>query len=314
MVSVIIPARNRLPYLRRVLQALQRQQDPPPWEAVVVDDGSTDGTGQWAKAAGLRVVIHDQAAGRAQARNAGAAAARGDVLLFLDADMLAVPRILRTHARLHAVGHGVVSGSPWCWREVPLAAPLDALDAWARPGPIPAGQVRLATGPAPWLHFVTRAVSVAARGFPGFDPGFRAYGFEDWELGYRLAQAGASFVLASDGAAYHQQHPTTDRSMADVRRSYGTFLEAHPDLDVALMAAVPPWSRPGEYGRLLASVRRLPPSAAAELGAAALAAARRWVREAVPVLAGAPVGRPSDPVFDPAAREAVWWLQRLGRA
>jgi hypothetical protein len=53
-------------------------------------------------------------------------------------------------------------------------------------------------------------------------------------LGYRLAKAGARFMPASDGSAYRQPHPMTDRSPADLRRSIGVILKRHPDLDVAL--------------------------------------------------------------------------------
>lgn len=303
MISVIIPTRDRLPLLRRTVAALLAQRRPPPWEAIVVDDGSTDGTGEWLRQLPppFRAVTGDGASGRGQARNAGARVARGDILLFLDGDMIAMPEMLRTHAALHAArARLVVSGSPWCWRETPA----------------PTGVQRDADDLAPWLHFVTRVVSLTQEDFwaaGGFQPAFISYGFEDWELGYRLAARGHRFVMAADGSAYHQRHPTADRTLAGVRRSYGVFLRLHPDLDVALMALIPPWSDQGGYRRLLASSRRMArwPGAASELQTAALHAARHWVRFGSAPASADPAPRAGDPVLDPGVREALWWLQRL---
>jgi glycosyltransferase involved in cell wall biosynthesis len=309
VVSVIIPSRNRLPWLQRTVAALLQQRQPPPWEAVVVDDGSRDGTAAWVRGLPdpIRLLARAAPGGRAAARNAGAAAARGDVLLFLDADVIALPTLLRTHAELAAPGR-VVSGSPWCWREAGAAAT----------DPIPAGEVVQAGGPAPWLHFVTRVVSLPRDDFwrvGGFDTGFRGYGFEDWELGYRLHRAGSAFVLASDGSGYHQPHDVSDRGPADLRRNYGWFLQRHPDLDVALMVLAPPWRTPEAYVRLLAAAQRLQrwPEVARSFERAVLAAARRWSERGEPVRVGDPIRAvPPELLLEPGAREALWWLQRLG--
>ena len=81
--SVIIPALNEataLPALLRRVSTL----DPPPLDVVVSVGDSDDATADIARAAGAVVVRGDR--GRARQMNAGAAAARGDVLLFLHAD------------------------------------------------------------------------------------------------------------------------------------------------------------------------------------------------------------------------------------
>lgn len=82
--SVIIPALNEAAVLPALLRAL-RVQTRVPDEVIVADAHSVDGTADAARASGARVI----AGGRPGAgRNAGAAAATGDVLLFVDADVL----------------------------------------------------------------------------------------------------------------------------------------------------------------------------------------------------------------------------------
>lgn len=86
--SVIIPVHNGGAHLPRCLDAL-RASDLKGREVVVVDDGSTDGSGDVARARGFEVLRLDARRGPAAARNEGARRARGQVLLFIDADVLA---------------------------------------------------------------------------------------------------------------------------------------------------------------------------------------------------------------------------------
>ena len=84
--SVIVPVYNGADTLPRCLQALQAQTFPVDrFEIIVVDDGSTDGSAEVARSFGAPVVSQLNA-GPAAARNHGAKMARGDVLLFTDAD------------------------------------------------------------------------------------------------------------------------------------------------------------------------------------------------------------------------------------
>lgn len=89
-ISVIIPAYNAASTLAQTLKALCAA-DPPPLEIIVVDDGSTDETARIAESSGARVFALETNLGAASAKNRGARLARGDILLFTDADIL-VPR------------------------------------------------------------------------------------------------------------------------------------------------------------------------------------------------------------------------------
>jgi Glycosyl transferase family 2 len=84
--SVIVPAFNVAGTLARALQSAL-DQDPPPLEVIVVDDGSTDDTEAVARSFGNRIKFLAQPnAGAAAARNRGLEAARGEYVAFLDAD------------------------------------------------------------------------------------------------------------------------------------------------------------------------------------------------------------------------------------
>ena len=94
MISFIVPAYNEELELSPTLAAIQAATSglSQPFEIIVVDDASTDATAEIAEQAGARVVsIHRRQI--AAARNAGASAARGEYLFFVDADT----RINPTH-------------------------------------------------------------------------------------------------------------------------------------------------------------------------------------------------------------------------
>lgn len=90
-VSVIIPVHNGVDTLGPCLRALKRTTYEA-WEALVVDDGSDDGSGRVAADFGFRVLHNSGAArGPAWARNQGARRAEGELLFFLDADVTVRP-------------------------------------------------------------------------------------------------------------------------------------------------------------------------------------------------------------------------------
>jgi len=85
--TVIIPTLNEIAYLPQLLDALAVQTRLPD-EVIVADAGSKDGTAELARARGARIINGGMPA---VGRNAGARAAKGDLLLFLDADVLPPP-------------------------------------------------------------------------------------------------------------------------------------------------------------------------------------------------------------------------------
>ncbi len=98
MISVVIPVHNAAACLGRCLGALKTStyQD---FECVVVDDGSTDDSAALAAASGARVIPTGGQRGPAYARNRGVEACNGEIILFVDADVMVQPGTLTQAAK-----------------------------------------------------------------------------------------------------------------------------------------------------------------------------------------------------------------------
>ena len=97
MVSVIVPIYNVEQYLRRALDSILSQTHKD-WEAILVDDGSTDSSGRIAEEYDVCdsrfKVVHKPNGGQSDARNVGLQHASGEFLLFLDADDFLHPQLM----------------------------------------------------------------------------------------------------------------------------------------------------------------------------------------------------------------------------
>jgi glycosyltransferase involved in cell wall biosynthesis len=96
VVSVIIATYNMRPTIGETLDSILSQQGPDTFEVIVVDDGSTDGTGDFLREKyGERIrYIYQENKGRAAARNAGFAVSHGKYIQFFDADDIMEPNAL----------------------------------------------------------------------------------------------------------------------------------------------------------------------------------------------------------------------------
>ena len=108
LVSVIVPTWNEARCLPALLESL-RAQTRPPVEILLADSGSTDGTPELARAKGA-IVLEGERKGPGEGRNRGARAARGDLLVFVDADCI-VPRDLIEAIVAAADASDVVGGA-----------------------------------------------------------------------------------------------------------------------------------------------------------------------------------------------------------
>ncbi len=256
-VSVVMPCRDGAEALRRTLATLAAQTYPATLvDVVVADDGSDPALDAAALTAGLptrlplTVVRQERAGfGAGRARNLGAGHARGEILLFLDADTLLEPWAIEAHARWHHVARdAVVLGSD---RNVEADGlePADlAMMGPAGLAPLLAG--RAIESPA-WITdflarreqltsrhrdlfavLTSRNVSVRADLFADVG-GFTAYGIrgiEDTELGWRLFAAGGLFAPDGEAFGYHQglSHLEREQRAATKRRRTPLIQHAIP--------------------------------------------------------------------------------------
>jgi GT2 family glycosyltransferase len=90
LTSIIVPCVDGLRWTRECLEAVKRHTKSP-YEIILVDNASTDGTGAWARRAGARVIRNKTNLGFAKAINQGMTAARGRWLVWLNNDVVVTP-------------------------------------------------------------------------------------------------------------------------------------------------------------------------------------------------------------------------------
>ncbi len=197
--SVIIPAYNAGNTLPDCLAALERSL-PSDTEVIIVDDGSSDGSiGRNAPANATVIRMGNGPRGPAAARNRGAESARGEILIFLDADVAVhddtlkkIDDMFRTHPEIDALFGSYddnPSASGWISRyknllhhSVHQHGNRKAFTFWAGCGAV-------------------RREIFHKSG--GFDESFVRPSIEDIELGYRMCGQGRSILLCPEIQVIH---------------------------------------------------------------------------------------------------------------
>lgn len=206
-ISVVIPTFNRLNQLKQVLTGLEKQTYPlEKFEVVVVSDGSSDGTNAFLEALETPldlVPVFQANQGVATARNQGFKQANGELVLFIDDDVVPAPQLVAEHVQEHDAHQAniVVLGpmlsppdfrlSPWTrWEQAMLVKQYDMMNAGA------------------WeptaRQFYTGNSSLSRQlllDSGGFDPAFRRA--EDVELAYRLIEYDVRFIFNDRAVGYH---------------------------------------------------------------------------------------------------------------
>lgn len=177
--SIVVPALDEARGIGRTLAVLQPLRAAGAAEVIVVDGGSRDGTP--ARCAGLADRVLAAPRGRARQMNAGAAAARGAVLLFLHADTLLPPRAAAL------VGGALAGGAAWGRFDVRIDGRGALLAVVAALINLRSRCSGIATGDQ--AIFVARAAFDAVGGFPDQPL------MEDIELSRRLRRIGRPACL-----------------------------------------------------------------------------------------------------------------------
>lgn len=252
-VSVVIPTFNRWAILQETLAALTCQTHPAA-EVIVVDDGSTDGTGdglpRWAAMHRDELpltVFRQTNAGPGRARNLGAAHATGDLVVFIGDDTIPEPTFLAEHVRAHGARRdpiAVVGFTDWDRERMRVTPLLELVNSEGHQF----GYGLLTDGEeAPFTCLYTSNISVPREilGPEPFHPAFVELDWEDTELGYRLNLAGVPIVYHAAARTRHL-HQLDARIFVRRQQRVGsrvdTLLRLHPALanDPAMGLAGPP--------------------------------------------------------------------------
>lgn len=235
MWSVIIPTYNRLPILQKCLMAMERQNFDLDYEILVIDDGSTDDTIAWINAQlksnhlpHVRLLQQDHQ-GAAAARNLGIEKALGEIVVFIDSDLVVNEGFLAAHAQgLHnqeqAFTYGlVINTANFAEPTTTKFKITDISNAF-----FATGNVAIAR------HWLIDAGM--------FDLQFKQYGWEDLELGVRLKNLGLKLIKCPKAIGYHW-HPAFNLAqlphLIEQEQQRGRmgviFYKKHPTWEVKMM-------------------------------------------------------------------------------
>jgi glycosyltransferase involved in cell wall biosynthesis len=257
--SVIVPIYNAKTLLLPCLLTFKHQvlEDGDSFEVIVIDDGSSDGTGE--AVAGLSVnyeltyMYKPRAdnSSRSAARNKGIEAATGDVLIFADGDHLVPPHFIAEHLRFHkqsdtfaVIGlrqyltQGAANAEELAFRfSKELFPPVQKSDERLRV--VNQFSENFSNLEYAWYLFWTSNASVKKSHvieIGGFDEDFIHWGLEDSEIGYRLHKKGLRFVYSRESTVYHQYHQGGNlEKLMKWSKNYKIFRSKHPDIEVQLL-------------------------------------------------------------------------------
>jgi glycosyltransferase involved in cell wall biosynthesis len=216
VLSVVVPCLNGAATLGIQLEALARQRWPEPWEIVLVDNGSTDGSVALAeryrgRLPSLRVVDASARAGQAYALNEGVRAAAADAIAFCDADdevadgwVAALAEALRTHDFVSCRHDPEKLNEPWvaATREAAFAEGLPRL--WFPPYSTHAGSGAMG---------IRRAVHEAVGGFDESMPCLF-----DTDFSVKAQLAGFELVYVPEAVVHYRYRSTLGGIFGQARR------------------------------------------------------------------------------------------------
>lgn len=208
--SVIVPTYNSADTLAICLDALTTQDFPrDDYEIIIVDDGSSDNTAdvvnRYSRLTPPVSYVKQPNQGPASARNLGARRARGDLLVFTDADCAPERNWLTEMCRPFAESHGQVSAVKGAYRtrQKSVIAKFAQLEFESRYRKLQESQ---------YVDMIDTYSAAFKRdvflSFGGFDTRFPVANNEDVEFSYRMAAQGIKMVFNPNAIVYHR-HPDT---------------------------------------------------------------------------------------------------------
>lgn len=264
LVSVVIPVHGKLAYTLACLRSLVRHAPGAPFEVIVVDDASPDASAeQLARIGGLHLLRNEQNQGFVGSCNAGAAAARGEFLLFLNNDTQVTPnwldgllrcfgdrqdcgiagsRLVYPDGRLQEAG-GLVFADGSCW----ISGRFEQRDA-------PAWRFRREVDYVSGASLMIRRDVFARIG--GFDLRYAPAYYEDTDLAFAVRQLGLKVYYEPSSTVIHCEGISAGRDLhtgmkrhqvanqATFAAKWESALSGQPPVGTSLLRALH-WHRRG---------------------------------------------------------------------
>jgi GT2 family glycosyltransferase len=232
-VTIAIPTFNRKDILIKAIHAHLAQSALDQIEEIlIVDDGSTDGTeapvAALARQSAVPFVYRNQPnRGQGAARNLAIREARGEILLFMDDDIIPGPDLLAEHLHWHDRYPDSVSAVLGFVTWSPEVRPTPFMNWMGLDGPLFEYGHFTVGAEVDFRSFYTCNLSLKTnflREGAGFDEEFTGYGWEDIELGYRLQKRGMRLRYNQAAIGYHYKRMT----FADACRRAETVARSFP--------------------------------------------------------------------------------------
>lgn len=210
--SVIIPAYNAQGTIGECLDAFERQIFPKEaYEIIVVDDGSTDETPDIVKRFPVKYFWQPNQ-GPATARNFGAKMARGDIILFTDADCVPAHNWIKEMTRPFEAPEVIAAKGAYKSAQKSLTARFAQIEFEER------YRLLLKSRYIDMIDTYSAAYRKSTfLSLGGFDPSFPVANNEDTELSYKMSRAGYKMVFNPRAVVYHLNHPDSIRKYARLK-------------------------------------------------------------------------------------------------
>ena len=222
--SLIVCTRNRLSGFRPTLGMLLELRCRVPWQLIIVDNGSTDGTGEWVRAmtssrSGWIDVLSEPSVGVSRAKNRGLSHARGEIIAFTDDDCYPTESYLNDLLDVFAT-----PGVDYCGGRVLLHDPTDlpvtiktsdTPEVFPAHSYIPTGAIHGAN-----MAFTRRVVQAVGPFDVMFGPGALTRAAEDSDYLLRASWCGFTGMYSPKPTVRHHHKRKTQADYVSINRTY----------------------------------------------------------------------------------------------
>ncbi len=249
-ISVIIPYFNKFQRLKQTISSLNQQVFEKKFEVIIVDDGSFVPLEEEIKMNGIHIrfpleIIRVENKGRSAARNTGVSHSKGNILLFIDDDVVLPENLIHNHYNWHkslqynAFVHSKVMEDI----SLLVCEDLDNNGKSSRLSSRSREKVRFQYSTIElllmkrknqdfdWCGFIGNNVSVKKEVFHatiGFRESFIGWGCEDFDMGYQLIKNGVSFIF-DDTCVIHLSHKRESNHNYEMESNFDRFYQFYQD-------------------------------------------------------------------------------------